>query len=285
LTRFVILGDLHYSTAYLNAQLIAEREQFFDMLFTSVRKQNPDYVFAIGDVADEGMEEELAGIKAAAARNGVEMIIVTGNHDLYQMNQKEWHTINGTDILRRIDSPEISFLLLETAKFEDGEDQGGYMPKEQLKWLATQLKEAQAKNLAIVVLGHHPLLETTYLSMLPGRYIANSEELQGVFDLVMRPAIYCNGHNHCHSLVKKDNWLYVQTAAPLQTADYRLIEFTPQQITVQTIDLEKEFPEVPALALKLAEALFWTPIPAFKGQSQDREIILDITLTSIIQLN
>ncbi len=265
LMRFIILGDLHYSTAHLNQKVIDKQERFFDLLFTSVRQQQADYVFAIGDVANEGMPEELEGVKLAAKRNGVEMVIVTGNHDLSQMSRQEWHDKNGSEILRHIDAETVSFILLETAREYEDDDYGGYVWGEQLKWLKEQITQTHQKHLLPVIMGHHPLHNTTMLSHMPKRHIINSVNLEAIFELVSAPALYCNGHNHCNSLKRADNWLYIQSAAPLQTADFKLIEITSKEIKVQTLDINPGYSEAAMLGKELAEELFWTHIPDWKG--------------------
>ncbi len=69
--RFVVLGDLHYSI-YPGKKLADMRDEFYFRLFDTVKKVQPDVVFAIGDVSHSSRVEELEGIKAIASRAGIE---------------------------------------------------------------------------------------------------------------------------------------------------------------------------------------------------------------------
>lgn len=62
--------------------------------------------------------------------------------------------------------------------------------------------------------------------------------------------LYFNGHNHTHSIVQKDGWHFIQTAASLCDPSFRIVEIDYNQIRTMVIPVEN--PEI----LQNAENLF-----------------------------
>ncbi len=287
--RFVVLGDLHYSI-YPDAANCALREEFFDRLFTSVAKQQPDVVIAIGDTTDNGYSEEFEGLHRAARRNKLEFVTVNGNHDVLEMSKPEISRYTGnrfpyfalyfnplTGLSDVTDHEAARFLIIDTPKERSPKDHGGYVGPEQLAWLENQIAESEDKPLFIF--GHHPLTHATRWSSFPMLSINNSKEVKRLLAQKRQgAAFYFCGHNHANSIDRRGNWNYIQTAAPLRSGDYRVIDFTSEEVRLQTITFEggRE------LGQRLAQALGdFTNFPS-RGFRLDRELRLKLAYSKVL---
>ncbi|HEX2916620.1 MAG TPA: metallophosphoesterase [Chloroflexia bacterium] len=263
--RFVVLGDLHYSI-YSSPLHCAWREEFFERLFTSVRKLEAEAVFAIGDTTDNGLAEEFEGLHALARRCDLRFITVNGNHDALKMdkatlrsytgNRKDYYSLyfEAENNINSFASEKKSpFLIMDTAKERNHKDHGGFVDAGQLNWLAGEI--GASEGLPLFAFGHHPVKGATRWSSFPMLNIDNSREVAKVFKSKQNgPAFYFCGHNHTNSINRQGNWHFIQTASPLRTADFRLVEWSPEKIELHTVPVEGGKTAL-KLALKLAEAM------------------------------
>lgn len=252
--RFVILGDLHYSI-YPTEGLRQKREEFFIRLFRTVKNVKPDVVFAIGDISHSGRAEEFEGVRECAKQAGVEhYYAINGNHDLWKISRNEMPQYNHNpkpgyfslyfDRNAQLTSAENAvwtFLLMDTAQQSKHVDGGGRVDHLQLQWLKEEVDKSGDKPL--FVLGHHPLRGLTKFASFPGMNIHNSNQ---VWDILAGKkqgmGFYFCGHNHANSEARRDNWLAVQTAAPLNSLDFRVVDISPQTVDMflETIEGGKE---------------------------------------------
>jgi hypothetical protein len=286
------MGDLHYSV-YNSAELCAAREDYYHRLFTSVLNLNPDVVFAIGDTVDNGLLEELEGLHNVARRAGLKFYTVNGNHDLlrnpkteiarYTGNQNRYysriyHPANG--VSTALDPEASRLVILDTPKEMNEKDHGGYVDAEQINWLKGEI-DASGNN-PLFIFGHHPLQGTTRWSSFPMLNIDNSKQVKLAFWRKQQGiGFYFCGHNHANSIVRRANWNFIQTAAPLRSSDFRVIDYTPESIHLFTAPIEGG--DVSArLGNKLANAMGdFSKLPS-KGGRSDRE--LRITLPTPVQV-
>ncbi len=284
--RFVVLGDLHYSV-YAEATQRALRDEFFERVFSSVAQQQAEAVFAIGDTTDNGLPEEFEGLHAIARRCGLKFITVNGNHDVLKLTKAEVSRYTGNPSpyygLRYnarlgqshpVDDEAARFLVLDTPKERNPKDHGGYVDAEQLEWLAGEI-EASAEA-PLFAFGHHPVRGATRWSSFPMLCIDNSRAVRQVFKRKTGgSAFYFCGHNHANSIKREGSWSFVQTAAPLRTVDYRLVEWTSEAIELRTIQIEGG-EAVRKLAARVADAMGdFSRIPA-RGFGWDRRLRLDL---------
>ncbi|MBN9389414.1 MAG: metallophosphoesterase [Chloroflexi bacterium] len=288
--RFILLGDLHYSVYQgenSKENYAALREEFFDRLFQTVRAVRADVVIAIGDTTDNGLPEEFAGLHACAARNEVDFITVNGNHDVLTLTKPElsFYTGNRFPYYTRYFNPVTGqsdvtdpqaarFLILDTPKERNPKDHGGYVGPEQLAWLTNQLIESGDKPL--FAFGHHPVGWATRYANFPMLNIDNSKEVWRAFATRRKGnSFYFCGHNHANSVTRRGNWHFIQTAAPLRTADFRLVEFTPGKVHMRTVPLLGGAATA-RLGNQLADALGdFSHFPA-RGFSRDRELVVPL---------
>jgi 3',5'-cyclic-AMP phosphodiesterase len=249
--RFIVLGDLHYSV-YSRPEIAAARDRAFEQIFRQVATHKADYVFAIGDTTNWGAIEELDGQDAAARRAGLDLIRITGNHDMesnpkpviasYFLGRRK--SESATDLYTAFDAGNVRFVLLDTSRSQcSTTDWSGFVSDEQLTWLAEQVTDFNARSdlRYFVALGHHPLYNTTALSKQEKLYITNGEAVAEIFNRVERaPAFFFNGHNHCNSLIKSADgrWVYVQSGAPLITESYRVITVDETGFNIETPEFD-----------------------------------------------
>lgn len=291
--RFVVLGDLHYSS-YRDPAICKLREEFFDRIFCSVANLSPDLVFAIGDTTDNGYPDEFEGLHACARRNGVNFVTVNGNHDLLELDRQTvsvytknyspyfvhfFNPVNGPS--NAADPQAARFVVLDTPRERNPKDHSGRVEPEQLDWLESQVLESAANPL--FVFGHHPLRATTLWSSFRMLSIENSNQVGRIFSRKRQgAAFYFCGHNHAHSIARRHNWHFIQTAAPLRSSDLRLIDYTLDQVSLQTIELEGGRATY-ALGQQLAAALGdFSRMPA-RGFSRDRRLQVPLTGQPVLE--
>jgi 3',5'-cyclic AMP phosphodiesterase CpdA len=253
--RFIVLGDLHYA-AYPDPAVSASRDRFFEGFFRQVVARQADLVFAIGDTTDRGTIAELAGQTALADRCGLNLIRLIGNHDAYSLGKAELAPYflgnhapaSSTDLYTGFDFGPVRFLLLDTARSRDN-NWSGFVSDEQLAWLDAQIKQFNqaAKPRHLIVMGHHPLFNTTWRSAEPWFNIDNSPAVREVLTkLTRRPGIYVCGHNHSNSLAGPDEqgWYYTQLGAPLVCRSYGLFTLDEHGIRFETVEIDLSDPRL-----------------------------------------
>lgn len=284
--RFVLLGDLHYS-AYSDKTHRELREEFFNRLFQSVKDLRPDAVIAIGDTTDDGLPGEFEGLHANAARNGVSFVTVNGNHDVLALSKQELAFYTGnrfpyftlyfnplTGLSEVTDPNAARFLILDTPKEKNARDHGGFVNSAQFAWLTNQVLESG--NAPLFVFGHHPLTGATRYSNFPMLAIDNSKEVwQALSAKRLGKCFYFCGHNHANSIARRGNWHFIQTAAPLRTSDFRLIEFTSEKVSLQMMPIQGG-QETALLGHRLADAMGDFKRFPSKGFRGDRELVTEL---------
>jgi 3',5'-cyclic-AMP phosphodiesterase len=286
--KFVVLGDLHYSR-YDNSQACSWREEFYDRLFSSVAQQQADVVLALGDTTNNGWPDEFEGVHRCAQRHGLTFITVNGNHDLLEMtrdaisvytrNSRSYFAsyFNPLSGVAQTDDAETGhFVVLDTPRERDPKNHSGWVGPEQLDWLERQV--LQSDDAPLFVFGHHPLSYTTLWSSFPMLSIENSAQVRRILARKREGAgFYFCGHNHSHSIARRNNWHFIQTAASLRSGDFRVIEFTPEQVVLRTVEIEGGRATY-LLGQKLVGALRdFHRLPA-RGFARDRQLEVRLAL-------
>ena len=147
-----------------------------------------------------------------------------------------------TDLYTAFTAGPVRFVLLDTARSMTGSHIDFVATAQQL-WLAEQvaLVNADPTLQYLIVLGHHPIANTTRRSEEPGLNIANSAAVASIFAALdaTEAGLYLCGHTHRHSIVGPDaaGWYFVQTGAPLLCESYRVITIESNRIQITTADV------------------------------------------------
>ncbi|MEO1131490.1 MAG: metallophosphoesterase [Cyanobacteria bacterium J06639_1] len=252
--RCVFLGDLHYSDYPERAHAEA-RDRLFAEWFRQIGELNADFAFAVGDTTNQGSMSEMQGLQAIADASSLPLVRITGNHDCYNLPKSELapfflgdcESHSDEHLYAYFDVGSTRFVLTDTSRDRDDENYGGFVAREQLQWLSETLAdfEQQKRLHHAIVMGHHPLHDTTRRSTGLMLQIANSPEVEtSLASLQQKNGLYFCGHNHNHSIHTRNNWHHVQTANPLDCRSFRLVTLTNTSATVETIDFNLSDPEL-----------------------------------------
>lgn len=283
--KFVVLGDLHF-TEYETEEAAAARDLFFETLFRQVAAQDANRIFAIGDIVQSGTPAEIQKLYSSAARHGIELMAITGNHDTgaFPKDELRPYFVEGRakaeELYYAFSQSGVRFVLLDTSRELMGENWSGIVSPAQLEWLAQEVetfKRSDNGDQYLVVMGHHPVYGTTTRSTENWLNIVNSDEVRDVLGQV-RPgqALYICGHNHVNSIAGPDDggWTYVQCGAPLLAFSFRLITANETGVQVETIDFGLDDPQLAEVMPHVYAGLEHfevVPLEKAAGQPADRQ--------------
>ncbi len=289
--RFVVLGDLHYAT-YSQPEFTAARERVFGALFRQVAALKADVVFAIGDTTNDGTIAELTAQDALAAQAGIKLIRITGNHDCDSLEKAEMadfflgeqSPLTQQELYASFSYGVVQFILMDTSRVKmGGLNWGGIVSDEQLTWLAAEVEkfnhDPQLKY--FVVLGHHPIENTTQRSDEKWMNVENSAAIREVLGkLEGAPGLYICGHNHSNSIAGPDaaGWYYLQAGAPVVCESYRIVTVDERGIKIETVDFDLSEPELRAdfetARRNIADYFSLPPLEQVYGSETDRQLFI-----------
>ena len=241
-----LIGDLHYPL--LTGDLIARRDarnRLYQTIFAEFLGANVDFHIAVGDVTHEGHEKEWLAIAGLANENGTargrNFRFVLGNHDTLQLKKNSILTMMRQPRFSVEELQGARLILLDTTRESSPDHWGGLVDAEQIQWLESL---ADLPKTPTIVIGHHPFPSTTAGSEEPMMFMEDADRLTAALAAFCSPVIYCNGHNHVHSIAistaKRNDWLHVQTAAVLSSPSFRILEIDEQNVSVKTHVLTDE---------------------------------------------
>ncbi|MCZ8511530.1 metallophosphoesterase [Paenibacillus filicis] len=236
--KIALMGDLHYPavTKEDNPLLIEARDQFFKYYFQTFLETEADYHISIGDITHLGIREEFEAIHHYVRNGSRNFRFVLGNHDILAYPKSELLQYTNQPRYSVIETDEALLVFLDTTK--ELELHGWGLDAEQWEWLPEQLRRSEDK--ALMIFAHHPVPGTT--SSSPGTD-APFEPFQDIRPLLSShkgTGLYFNGHTHTHSIVEKDSWHYIQTAAAICHPSIRIIELNNNQVQIKSIELDDE---------------------------------------------
>ncbi len=265
--KFIILGDLHY-TEYPSEEERDGRNRFFEALFRQAAAQSAETIFALGDIVHYGYQREIEGLYNLAARHNLKLVSITGNHDTAALPKAELRPYfcdgqaTAAELYHAFSRDGVRFVLLDTGReMLCDVDWSGYVSPTQLEWLQSEVaafNRGATGDQYLVVMGHHPISDTTAISDKWRMNIENSGEVQAVLGQVEPGrAFYLCGHNHVNSIVGPDasGWTYIQTGAPLVSFCFRLITTAADGFKVETVEFGRNDPQIQAVLPRLYAAL------------------------------
>lgn len=252
--KIAVASDLHIDptagTKVQSGQLYAWNMEIAKALMWNVKREGADLLIITGDVTNGSRHEQheaLLEILNEAKENGVNILILDGNHDIGKTTPEEFaeyyadfgykdaHSRDDNSLSYSIVLPEIYLIMVDTGGYT-GQNLSGTVKAGTLSWLETQLKEAQVAEIPAIVFGHYPLLTSQ-----SGEFIGREEMKQLLLDY--RVPLYICGHMHGRHIEFEDtlNELVVeQTIA--YPCDYALLTqyssgeliYEPRQVNMES---------------------------------------------------
>jgi 3',5'-cyclic AMP phosphodiesterase CpdA len=263
------MGDLHYSAIDETVEGLYEaRSSFYETFLGRFLEIDADAHISLGDLTNYGLSIELQEVYDILSRSERQFIHVLGNHDLYAQPRNNVLALTGQARYHSITTEEAVCVFLDTAKEMDYEDWGGWIDEEQLQWFESIVKESGTKPL--LVFAHHPVYNTTKNSELEKGSIHPDIDMWKILEQKEGQGFYFNGHTHHDSIVKQENWTFVQLSAALDQHCFRIVELDQEEVTISAIDVHDH--EVVKNAPTLHEHMnHFTHQPNARGSESDRE--------------
>ncbi|UUZ95242.1 metallophosphoesterase [Paenibacillus sp. P25] len=276
--KLALMGDLHYHEVedavpgWLEA-----RNDFYRTFLNRFLESEADVHISLGDLTNFGYASELQEVYDIIRKHNRTFYHVLGNHDLYGSTRREVLEISGQPRYHAITTEQAVLLFIDTAKEMDFADWGGWVDEEQLLWMEEMVKASGTRPL--LIFAHHPVYNTTTNSTKDKGSIHPSIEMWKILSLKEGVGLYFNGHTHVDSIVRQNNWTFVQLSACLDQHGMRVVEVDQDEIRVSAVDITD--PILP----KTAETLYlhmkhFKHNPNARGKDEDRECIVSLSLAA-----
>ncbi len=217
-----------------------------------------DLVFHLGDFIDRDFESYIT-VKPIISELKMPHYFVLGNHEFsvadslkeavlpllnleqayYTVCKNDWLFVilDGTDISPyRSNNPEkIEYANQQMAYYEQigrlqAKPWNGALGEEQMYWLESQLKEADKKQLKVIILAHFPVLPLAALNLW------NDVEVVQLLDKHNCVKAYFNGHHHPGNYVEKEGIHYVTFQGMVRSKDetaFAIVEISDTLINIR----------------------------------------------------
>ncbi|GAA0371938.1 metallophosphoesterase family protein [Bacillus horti] len=269
--RLVLIGDLHYPhVEEPSPEFIQAREMFYSTFLREYLAQEADWHISIGDLTNLGRPDELDYIYNHIYESHRQFRHVLGNHDAYALPKVQLLEITKQPRYNAIETPEAHLVFLDSTREMDYDDWGGVLDAEQMSWLEQQVEMSGEKPL--LVFAHHPIFETTTRSELDKGSIHPDYDIQSILAKKKGKGFYFCGHNHAHSIVEKEQWHYIQTAACLDQPGFRIIEVSKNEFSTHIVPLT-DMTAISATSIIYSEMDHFTHTPNAQGQIYDQSLI------------
>lgn len=252
--KIALVGDAHYSSLFQvkeearYTELENLREDFYQQYFEDFFNLEADIYISVGDLTNIGHPKEYEGVYNIINSFDKPFYQVLGNHDLYISSRTEAMEAANMVQERVLDFEDVSIYFLETARERDVNNYSGYVSDEQLAHLEDFLIKSGAKP--VIVVGHHPVSETTFGSNVPMWRMDPKIKFQETLEKKTEgSAFYICGHNHSDSIVKIKNWEYLQLGAVLDYPSARVLEVDVEEAEVVDYPMNDSFMAAAALEL------------------------------------
>ena len=277
--NLIVASDLHYIAPTLTDQgplftalvdaadgkVMRYCEELTDAFLAEVIAARPEALILTGDLSfngalesHEALAEKLAAVEAA----GVPVLVLPGNHDVYNRSAARFegdcytlvesaasadfrriYAAFGFDEALSMDRTTLSYVyplndstrvlmldLNSAASF-------GGLGAESLRWVERQLRDAQKAGKAVLAAGHQNLFQQTMFR--DGYVMTGAEELLRLFKRYDVP-VYLSGHLHVQHWMTRDDVTEIATSAlSVSPCQYGLLRAAEGEIRydTQTVDV------------------------------------------------
>lgn len=221
----VIISDLHYTGKkkidHQSVPGIGVAEEITDTIIREVIAKHPDVFIMTGDNTNSGSAEDVAELISKLQeikKNGISVIITTGNHDFDRMDESEYENAY-FELLDPIDRDDASlsytaivndvvFLAMDDKALHLGA-QGEFSSKT-MQWLQTMLKKYEGQK--IIFLSHHNVLYGAEGQGAKSNVIHNPDLSDVLRDGGVKVAV--TGHMHTQYITESDGLWEILSGMP-----------------------------------------------------------------------
>ena len=261
-------------------KLHKESQKIIEGLIEIINNNDSNIIIVPGDLSKDGEKksnEIMSKYLAEIEKTGKRVFIIPGNHDINSNDSFSYSDVEGKlktqntspEAFRRIfknfgyeealylDSKSLSYIaaldektwLLAMSPLDSKNQIAGKFSFSTLSWMKSKLKEAVKKNINVLAMNHHSILEH-YLYMDKIRKGRLIDDWKKVVSVVMKydVKVVFTGHIHANDIVKyeKDKkYIFdIATSSPIiWPPSYRLINYDEkkQELLIKTKDIDYEF--------------------------------------------
>lgn len=269
--RLAIIGDLHFFDNKFvqgNEELLLAKESFYERYLQKFFEIEADLHISLGDLTHMGWEEEFESVYQHIRNSGISFRHILGNHDAYELPKTKIQSLIANPLNDVFETEEALFVFVDSTREMDPKDYSGHLNADQLEWLEAQMLVSPSKP--ILVFAHHPLYNTTTGSTDEKMHIDPTIDMRAILRKRLGNCFYFNGHNHIHSIVREEQWNFIQTAAGMCHPSIRIVEIDKSEVRTRIVAIEdKELLEAAQILYdKLPQ--YHRPLHAY-GQNADRD--------------
>ena len=256
-TKVMLISDPHYLSAELydrespyflgiisslDGRLTQYGPELLDALTEEVRHQRPDALIVTGDLSYNGEKqshEELARRLREIVREGVNVYVIPGNHDINtirpigfdpesvytveDVDEKEFTAIY-RDLMREPEggrganlsyhvrvSDKLWIALADVACYQGIAYTNGIFTADHASWLEGVLKEAAEAGAKVVTASHHSLV--SHSEFQEKYYLMAGDDVMRELKTAYASPLHLSGHLHIQHIAEKDGIVDAATGA------------------------------------------------------------------------
>ncbi len=228
LFTFATFSDNHFKVdgmSWPDGRLFRRCSEAHDCVVRDLNAAGPEFIINKGDLTDVYEPYRLRAYREAVRDLKPPTHCIPGNHDHLRNEdfKADWLDFAGTErVYRSFDHKGFHFVLLDTCW--TGEQERGFLGKEQLAWLAGDLEEHSAKRTLIYT--HHP----TNGEIEENRVVHDHDEFQKTIAQFPNVQAVFSAHIHRNYITTSEltpGVPYVETASVIQyPMGYNLYQVT-----------------------------------------------------------
>lgn len=272
--RVIVASDLHYISSSIcdfgpyftrlmdsaDSKLTRYCEELTEAFLSEVIAQKPEALLLTGDLSFNGARESHAALAEklrCVETAGIPVLVLTGNHDVYNRNAARFEgdgftrlTPCNTDDFRTlyaefgmdealsIDDDSLSYLYplndstwVLMLDFNTAHDFCG-ISEESLAWVQRQLETAQQEKKQILAAGHQNLF--AHSAFVSGYVIDRAQELAALLRQFEVP-LFLSGHLHIQHWKTEDGLTEIATSAlSVYPCQYGVLNMSPDTLRYET---------------------------------------------------
>ncbi|MBR1814090.1 MAG: metallophosphoesterase [Lachnospiraceae bacterium] len=221
----IITSDLHFTSKGdgIIYPMTALTVELAETIANEIIDRHPDVFIMTGDNTNNGFandEQALAQILRRIHDAGIEVILTTGNHDMYRSSVSQFQAAyDGLCSKESKDAASLSYsltvkglriLAMDDSSLTKGDH--GELPADTLIWLKSELEKAKAEQLPVLFLSHFGVLPVGEAATLSSYSIQNAKLYEMLLNADVR--LCFSGHRHSQNIENQEALYQVVSGMP-----------------------------------------------------------------------